>query len=141
MVCRAQPDGHRDRRLRWALLGAAGADRGRRSSARRRALSLFVVGGLAYFRRVEPRFADVDLMATAIAVEELGKRYRLGELRAALRTLRDALARSARRVGCRASRASRARRSGRCATSSFEVERGRGRSASSAATARARARC
>ena len=35
-------------------------------------------------------------MATAIAVEGLSKRYRIGQFRAAYGTLRDSLARSAR---------------------------------------------
>src|SRR2546428_13716197 len=37
-------------------------------------------------------------MATAIAVEGLSKRYRIGQFRAAYGTLRDSLARSAKRL-------------------------------------------
>ncbi len=57
-VLRAQPDGRRDQRVPLGTARHAGA---RRRAAARRASSrplVFFLGGLAYFRRSEPTFAD-----------------------------------------------------------------------------------
>ena len=63
-------------------------------------------------------------MATAIQRRGLSKRYRIGELQSRLRDAPRRRSRLRRAAPCGASAARTTRRSGRCATSSFEVREG-----------------
>ena len=137
---RLQPDEPRDQRL---ALGDARRQRPRSGQGRRSASassSILFVGGLGVLPLLRAALRGHDLMATAIAVEGLSKRYRIGQFRAAYGTLRDSISHGVKRARLRAPRRAASRDLG----ARRRLVRGRRRarsSASSARTAPASRRC
>ena len=100
---------------RWAVLDAPAPVPGQ--------VAVGVAVAVALFARrpcllplVRAALRGHDLMPYAIAAEGLSKRYRIGELQAGYGTLRESIARAAKRLARPGARATTTRRSGRCGT-------------------------